>query len=89
MAAQPYGVPTIPHSFLPSENFLRVLSASLSRSLMKMLTNTGSIIDSWSTPLLMDLQLDFVHPITTLRAWQFRQFSIYLTVHLSVCQWGC
>lgn len=92
MAAQCYGVLTISYNFVSSTNFLRVLSALLSKSLMKMLTctiSTSAIIFSYGMPLLMGLQLDFMPSITTLWDKQFRQLSMHLSVYLSVCQSGC
>jgi len=52
-------------------------------SLIKRLSNTGPSIDAWGTPIVTDLQLDFVLLITTLRACQFRQLSVHLTIHFT------
>ena len=66
-------------SFALSVNLLRIHSAPLSRSVMKIIKRIRSSIDPQCT-LVTDLQLDFVPLITTLWARPFSQFSIHLTV---------
>ncbi|KAK4826847.1 hypothetical protein QYF61_011715 [Mycteria americana] len=66
MAARPSDVSATPPSFVSSRNLPRVCSAPSSRSLMKVLNNIGSSIDSYSTPLVTGLHLDFELLITTL-----------------------
>lgn len=59
-------------------NLLRVHSVTLSRSLVKMLSDTA-----FCTPLVTGLQLDLMALITTLWAWQLGWFAVHTTVHLS------
>jgi len=82
-AAQPAGVSTIPPSFVLSTKLLWTYPAPSATSLTKMLNSTGPRIEPWGTLLVTGLQLDFVPPVTTHRAWQIRHFSPHLTVHFS------
>lgn len=81
-----------------SVSWVRLLRAVSSlvlsiRSLMKMLNITGPSVYLQGAPVVAGLQLDFMPCITSLRAQQFSQISIHLTICLayasSVCQWGC
>ena len=83
MLGQSPGVSVTPFSFVSSENLLRMHSAPLSRSLMKMLYTTASSINPWSMILLTDMQLDFMPLVTTLWTQPYSQFSVHLTVYLS------
>lgn len=75
-------------NFLSSADLLRVHAVPSSGSLMKMLNSISLSVDSLHTPVVTGLQVDFVQLIITLTvmmltAWQFGQFSVHLTVHLS------
>ena len=67
MVAQPCSVSATPSGHVSSANFLRVQSASSSKSLMKMFNGIGSSMGPWRT-LLFSRQLDFMPLITTLSA---------------------
>lgn len=61
---------------------------------MKMSNMIGPTIDSWGAPLVTNLQLGFVVPITTLQTGssaRYQSTSPYTTLaHTSsVCPWGC
>lgn len=49
---------------------------------MKRFNTIGPSIDPWDTPLVTSLQLDLVPLITTVYAWQFPIFPIYLAVSI-------
>lgn len=55
----------------------------ITRSLMMTLSSTGPTINPWGTPLVTDLQLDFVLLIITFWDWQLSQLSAHLIVCLS------
>lgn len=80
-------------SVVLSPNLRKVHSVPSFRSLMKMLNITRPSVYLQGAPVAANLQLDFKPCITTLRAQQFSQISIHLTIYLaymsSVCQWGC
>lgn len=67
---------------LSSANVLRVRSAPLSRSSMKMSNGTGHYINPWAKSLVTGFQLYFL-PDHNPWNQQFSQVSIHLTVHLS------
>jgi len=84
MAAQPSGVSATPLSFVSSGNLSKVQSIPSSRSLMKMLSETGPSTDPWGTLLAIGLQLDSAPLITAVWVLAVSQFSSHLTVHSSV-----
>lgn len=81
-AVHPSGVLATPSSFVLSMNLLKVHFVPSYKSLMRLLDSTGPSVDSWDTPPVACLQLDFVPLFTTLSVWPFL-FSIHLTVHWS------
>lgn len=91
LAAQSSGVSDSHFSSVLFANLLRTHSAPSSRSLKKLLNRIRSSIAPWVAPLVTDLQLSFVPPITTLL---IRSLLIFNPCHCTriwpvVCQLIC
>lgn len=72
------------HQCFISSTYLPTLpSVPLFRQSTMLLNNTGASISPWGAPLQRNLQLEVLSLIIILWAWQVRQFSAYLIVHLS------
>jgi len=67
---------TLPPSLMSFTNLLREHSIPLSRSLVKMLNQTGPKTEPWGTPLMNGRQPNLTPFTTTLCAWPFSQFFI-------------
>lgn len=82
MAAQQCGASATPPHLVLSAHLPSVQSVPSSRSFVTGLNSIRGSIIPWGATPVTGLQLEFVLLITTLRVWQFRQFSVHLTIQL-------
>lgn len=80
-AAQPSGVPSTPPSHMSSANLLEAHPVLSSRSLVKLLSSTGSSMHLWRVPLLTGLRRGYKPLLASLWVWHFTHLSLCLTVH--------